>query len=102
MRCFHPVCAVEELEPGSARLVRIGEREIALFNVAGEYFAIEEICLHAGGPLHEGAVEGCSVRCPWHDWVFDLRTGRCNLNHEVRLDCYPVRVEAGRIEISAR
>ena len=101
MRRFHPVCAVEQLEPGCARLVRIGEKEIALFNVAGEYFAIEETCLHAGGPLHEGTIEGCSVRCPFHDWLFDLETGRCDLNPKVRLDRYPVRVRAGRIEVFA-
>jgi len=98
---FHPVCAVRELGPGGARLVRIGEKGIAIFNVAGEYLAIEETCPHAGGPLHEGTLEGCSVRCPWHDWRFDLETGRCDLNPKVRLVRYPVRIKAGRVEVSA-
>ena len=96
---YRTVCAVGELEPGGARLVVLDGKEIALFLVDGEYYAIEDNCLHAGGPLHEGRLEERTVVCPWHDWRFDLKTGACDLNPKVNLDRYPVRVRDGFIEI---
>lgn len=51
--------------------------EVALFNVDGKIFAIENECPHMGGPLGEGDVEGCIVTCPWHGWQFDLHDGEC-------------------------
>ena len=51
-----------------------GQR-IAIFNVGGTFYAIEDTCPHAGGPLSEGQVDGAKVICPWHDAAFDLKTG---------------------------
>jgi nitrite reductase/ring-hydroxylating ferredoxin subunit len=92
---------VDELSPGAGRLVELDGKGIALFNVGGTFRAIEDTCLHAGGPLHEGALDGTTVTCPWHEWRFDLRTGRCELNHKVALRCYRVRVRDGTVEIEA-
>lgn len=97
---YRPVCAVTDLEPGGAKLVILDGKEIALFFVDGKYYAMEDNCLHAGGPLHEGALEENTVVCPWHQWRFDLKTGHCDLNPKVDLDCYPVRVRDGTIEIA--
>lgn len=52
-------------------------REIAVFNIGGEFFALENRCPHMEGPLGEGELEGCMVTCPWHGWQFDVKTGAC-------------------------
>jgi nitrite reductase/ring-hydroxylating ferredoxin subunit len=98
---YRPVCRADEIRPGEGRLVEIDGKAIALFNVDGVLRAIEDTCLHAGGPLHEGRLDGTTVVCPWHEWRFDVSTGRCELNPMVSLACYPVRVRAGTIEIEA-
>lgn len=101
MPVYRPVCRADEIRPGEARLVEVEGRAIALFNVDGALHAIEDTCLHAGGPLHEGTLERTTVTCPWHGWRFDVATGRCDLNPMVSLACYPVRVRDGMIEIEA-
>jgi nitrite reductase/ring-hydroxylating ferredoxin subunit len=51
--------------------------EVAVFNVGGEFYAIDNSCPHRGGPLGEGELEDCIVTCPWHEFRFDVRTGKC-------------------------
>ncbi|MEO7836519.1 MAG: Rieske 2Fe-2S domain-containing protein [Acidimicrobiales bacterium] len=70
------LCALDSLEPGRGRLVRAGGRQLAVFLVDGEVHVVDNACLHAGGPLADGAVvDGCVI-CPFHGWVYDLATGR--------------------------
>ena len=64
-----------ELPPGTARAVESGRREIAVFNVDGELFALENACAHTGGPIVDGLVRDGTVTCPLHWWRFDLATG---------------------------
>jgi nitrite reductase/ring-hydroxylating ferredoxin subunit len=71
------VSRVDEFRAGSSRLVRAGGHEIAVFNVNGEYLAIDNACPHHGAALVDGRVVGSSVLCPWHSWHVDLRTGKC-------------------------
>ena len=99
---YRLVCRLEELPPGSARLFRSEGLDVAIFNVDGEIFAIEDTCLHAGGPLHEGSIQGTHVICPWHHWEFDLRDGSCALNPCHKLERYDVRVVDGVVEIGLR
>jgi nitrite reductase (NADH) small subunit len=101
MATYRPVCRADEIPRGTGRLVEIDGKAIALFNVGGIFHAIEDTCLHAGGPLHEGTLDGTTVTCPWHDWRFDVATGRCELNPMVSLGCFPVRVRGGMVEIEA-
>ena len=89
---------MDELEPGIGRHVEIDGKQIALFLVDNEIHAIENTCRHAGGPLHEGRIEGAELVCPWHEWRFDLRTGACAL-HAGALATYPARVRDGLVEI---
>lgn len=96
---YHAVCPVQDLPPGAARRVEIYGQAIALFHAAGALHAVEDTCLHAGGPLHEGTLEGTVVTCPWHEWRFDVATGACEMNPCVALRRYPVRVVAGVIEV---
>lgn len=74
------------------RRVRYGDHEIALFNLGGEYRAVQNRCPHKNGPLADGIVAGTSVFCPLHNWRIDLETG-CALNeNEGPVRTYPVKV----------
>ena len=72
------VCRLSELAPGQVRVVEHAGVEVGVFNCGGELFAIEDRCSHDDGPLAEGAidVDACTVECPRHGAIFDLRTGR--------------------------
>ena len=72
------VCPLGELEPGSVRVVETGDVPIAVFNCEGEILAIEDRCSHDDGPLAEGSLDqsGCTVECPRHGSLFDLRSGQ--------------------------
>ncbi len=73
---FINVATVDEIPPGDSKLVEIGFTGIALFNLDGEIYAIEDMCTHDGGPLVEGTVvNGCEVKCPRHGARFDICTG---------------------------
>jgi nitrite reductase/ring-hydroxylating ferredoxin subunit len=91
------VADVGELGDGQARVVDVEGRTLALFNVAGTFYAMDNECAHRGGPLGEGDLEGAVVVCPWHAWRWDVRTGRNGNNPAVAMTCYPVRVEADGI-----
>ncbi len=69
------VADAKQLPPGKATVVEFDGNRIAVFNVAGTFYAIDDTCPHAGGPLSEGQVDGGKVICPWHDAEFDLKTG---------------------------
>lgn len=70
------VASRDELPAGGKKLVDVEGRAIALFNLDGQYFAIDDICTHDGGPLAEGDLEGCEIQCPRHGARFDVRTGK--------------------------
>ena len=69
------VALVGDLAPGEATVVEADGRCIALFNVEGTYYALDNTCTHRGGPLGEGKLNGSVVTCPWHHGQFDVRTG---------------------------
>ncbi|HSR49639.1 MAG TPA: Rieske 2Fe-2S domain-containing protein [Acidobacteriota bacterium] len=94
---FRDVAAVEDLPEGGQMEVRAGGREIGLFHVEGQICAIDNVCLHRGGPLADGALEGCVVSCPFHAWTFDVRTGICTFNDDIRQETFETRVQDGRI-----
>jgi len=96
------VAGVEDVPPGEARVVEAGGRLVALFNVQGSFFAIDNACSHRGGPLGEGDVDGAVVTCPWHAWRWDVRTGANVNNPAVKLACFPVTVEDGAILVELR
>ena len=69
------VANLNDLPPGKAICVLLGDEKVALFNVEGTVYALSNTCSHRGGPLSEGEVEGAVVTCPWHGASFDLKTG---------------------------
>jgi 3-phenylpropionate/trans-cinnamate dioxygenase ferredoxin subunit len=108
----HVVAAVAEIPPGGRKLVQAGGRAIVVFNVGGEFFALANRCPHRGGSLCHGRLTGLVqsdepghydytrrgeiVRCPWHAWEFDIRTGKSWCDPErVRARNFAVSVEKG-------
>ena len=96
------ICAVSELPPGGMRLVEWEDLEIGVFNCNGDIVAIEDRCSHDDGHLIEGEIDtdSCTVECPRHGSVFDLRTGKpLNLPAYVPVDTFTVRVEGDTIKL---
>jgi nitrite reductase/ring-hydroxylating ferredoxin subunit len=108
----HVVAAVGDVAPGGSKLVTVKGRDIALFNVGGAYFAFFNRCPHAGASLCSGKIvspvesaepgqyhlvqDRGMLRCPWHGWQFDIRTGQAWCDPEtVKLRNYPVAIEPG-------
>ena len=98
---FLSVAKLCELDPGMCRSVELGHIGLALFNVDGEIYALDNTCPHAGGPLGEGALEQDVVICPWHGWKFNVRTGQRVKNpcQEWAVQRYTVRVVNGDIQV---
>jgi 3-phenylpropionate/trans-cinnamate dioxygenase ferredoxin subunit len=107
----HVVAPVAEFPPGTRRLIEIDGRGIAVFNVKGEYFALLNKCPHNGGSLVEGVLTGLLestepgryaysrqgevIRCPWHGWEFDIKTGKSFCSGiKARARPFPVHVES--------
>ena len=107
----HVVARVSELPPGERKIVEVEGRSIGVFNVHGDYYALRNTCPHQGAPLCLGDVmgtaaptppgeyrwerEGEILRCPWHGWEFDLKTGRSIFNpHKMRVRSYEVSVDS--------
>jgi len=91
------VSSAADVPAGTGRVVQAGGRVLALFNVDGRFYAIDNTCLHRGGPLGEGDLEGRVVTCPWHGWRWDVTTGANVNNPAVRVACFPVTVEDGQV-----
>lgn len=95
------VTTVENIPLREGRAVRIGDDEIAIFNLGDRFVACENSCPHRGGPLADGIVSGATVVCPLHAYKLCLDTGAVlKPNVCVRVDTFPVRVENGVILVS--
>lgn len=95
---WYSLFPANELSAGNARTADVGNMQLAVFNVDGKFYALENSCPHQGGPLAEGFVEGKCVTCPWHGWEFDVTTGECpDMGEEVAR--FPVRVEDGTVQV---
>jgi len=99
---FYPVAKLEDLPPGTCQSVEVLDYGIALFNLDGDIYALDNTCPHAGGPLGEGSVEGDLVECPWHGWKFHIKTGVCQKNPSPtwNVSCYAVQVVDGMIQVA--
>lgn len=99
---FERVACVDEIPPGTAKVVRVKEKPIAVFNVNGTFHAIYNLCPHGGGPLGDGYLKGYVVTCPWHDLAFDVRNGQGTDAGGHCVGSYEVRVEGREIFIGGR
>jgi 3-phenylpropionate/trans-cinnamate dioxygenase ferredoxin component len=98
----HTVCSADELPEGEMRLVEVDGVEIGVFNCGGDLLAIEDRCSHDDGPLAEGVFDQttCTVECPRHGSLFDLRTGRPKtLPAFAPVETFEVRIEDGKIKL---
>ncbi len=91
------VAKVSDVPPGTAKVVVVLGHPVALFNVDGAFYALSNVCLHRGGPVGEGSLEGFTVTCPLHGWEYDVRTGKNLANPQARLRTYAVRVEGDEV-----
>jgi nitrite reductase/ring-hydroxylating ferredoxin subunit len=97
---FIKVASISELELGSCKTVEVQGKAIALFDVGGKIYALDNTCLHQGGPLGEGRLEGEVVTCPWHMWEFNVRTGEKVGEPSLRVATYPVQVDGDDIKVA--
>ena len=91
------VSSTLELTPGSNCELVVEDRIVAIFNVDGDFYALDGVCPHQGGPLGKGALSGCIVTCPWHGWQFDVRSGQHQASASLQHTTFPVKVEGAEI-----
>ncbi len=94
------VATVSELEPGTFRIVDVDDVMIAVFNIDGSFYAIEDVCTHDYETLTGGPVNGCEITCPRHGARFNIKTGEalCAPAYEP-VSTFPVRVEDGVVQV---
>jgi nitrite reductase (NADH) small subunit len=97
---FIRVASTADLAPGETRCVEASGKKIALFNLDGSFYAIDNTCTHRGGPLCEGGVSGGEVTCPWHGAVYNFKTGAVLSGPAPRgVASYAVRVQGSAVEV---
>lgn len=96
---WHTVANVADVPPGRGIEAVAGDRIVALFNVEGEFFALDGVCPHQGGPLGKGDLQGCILTCPWHGWQFDVRSGEFQLRKTLVQPKFNTRVVDGQIQV---
>ena len=89
----------DALEIGKSAIIEVGDKEIALFNYKGDFYAIDNTCPHRGSPLGEGRIEEGILICPGHEWRFELKSGWCPQNPELSTEIYPIKVHDGKIYV---
>ena len=99
MADFTRVAGTAEVAPGNGIVVEVNGQSIAVFNVEGTYYAIDNTCAHRGGPLGEGELEGDVVTCPWHAWQFNVKTGISVNNPAACVKSYQVTVDGSDIKV---
>ena len=85
--------------PGSCIEAVVGEAIVVVANVDGQFFAMDGICAHQGGPLAAGELTGCILTCPWHGWQYSVETGQQLLSDTIRQTVYRARESAGTIQV---
>ena len=98
---FERIAKTAEIAPGTVHEVQAGGKPVAVANVGGKFYAISGTCLHRGGPLGQGSLDGNVLMCPWHGWQFDVTTGKVSGNATVGVDCYPLEVRGDELFVDA-
>ena len=100
MAGFVKVATTADLAPGQGKMVEVTGKKIALFNLEGSFYAIDDTCTHRGGSLSEGEIEGEQVTCPWHGAIYNIKSGEVLSPPAPRgVACYNVRVAGTDIEV---
>jgi nitrite reductase (NADH) small subunit/3-phenylpropionate/trans-cinnamate dioxygenase ferredoxin subunit len=94
------VAKLADVPPGQCRAVEAEGVGVALCNVGGTVYALDNCCPHAGGPIGEGTIDGDCVECPWHGWRYNVKTGERPENPQIKVDCFPVHIEDDTIQVT--
>ena len=97
---FVKVASTSDLKSGENKVVNVNGTEVALFNVDGQFFATSNTCLHRGGPLGEGFLEGDVVTCPWHGWRYNVKTGQNAMMPTAKVAAYQVKTEGNDVLVA--
>jgi len=89
-----------DIAPGQIREIQLDGITIALANVSGQFHALSNTCLHRGGPLGQGSLQGHLVTCPWHGWTFDVTSGKVSPNQTAGVACYPVELRGDDVYVN--
>ena len=96
---WHTVCKTTDVAAGCGLEAVAGDKIVALFNVDGQFFALDGVCPHQGGPLGKGDLQGCIVTCPWHGWQFDVRSGEFQLRKSMLQPKFNTRIVGDEVQV---
>ena len=112
----HAVARVEDIPPGGRKILKVKGREVGVFNLEGKYYALKNVCVHQGARVCLGKIvgtalpsdvyeyryglEGRILRCPWHEWEYDIATGQAVFDPNVKIVSYPVEVADGEVSVT--
>ena len=96
---WHDALRCNQLSEGSVVEAIVDDEVLVIGLFEGKYFALDGVCAHQGGPLGRGALEGCTLTCPWHGWQYDIRTGRQLLSEHIKQSVYATRVVGDTIQV---
>ena len=85
--------------PNEAKEFPCGDKVICVANVNGQFSAMDNVCLHRGGPLGQGVVEKGKIVCPWHGWAYDPKTGQATHNPAAKVAVYSLKIENGDVMV---
>jgi len=100
MANFVKVAQTSEIPAGQGKCVEVEGKRIAIFNVDGTFYALDDVCPHQGGPLSEGEISGNVVTCPWHGWEYDVATGVNRDDPDVIQEKFEVMVDGSDIMVA--
>ncbi|MCI0351773.1 MAG: Rieske (2Fe-2S) protein [Acidobacteriales bacterium] len=83
--------------PGEAKEFPVGDKVVCVANVDGNISAMDNVCIHRGGPLGQGIIEGDKLVCPWHGWQYDPKTGAAAHNPAAKVKVYPIKLEGNDV-----
>ena len=98
---FLTVAKLGDIPVGEGRAFKFNDEMVAVFNVDGQYHAMDDMCPHMGASLAAGSLEDEIVTCPWHGWSFDVRDGAWCENRRICVDSFRVRVIGSEIQVAA-
>ena len=96
---FVRVGRISDFAPGAGTMVVVGGRHVALFRLGDEFFALDNLCLHRGGPICDGPINNGVVTCPWHGWSYEIRTGTMVQDPRVGLSKHLVQIYGDEVAV---
>lgn len=96
---FKTFAHVGDIPEGAAKVVNLGNKNVAIFHHQGQFYAIDDMCMHMGASLAAGEVENCVVACPWHGWQFSIKDGTWVNSPKLKTVSYNVRVQGEEVQL---